>query len=81
MATYEIWRINPATKELIERTTRKRIDAAIYQAHCVAYEIAESFGLRDRPAAHVAINAIHHFDGTREIVALIGDHEVHLFKA
>ena len=81
MTIYEIMRINPATKELIERVQRKRIDAAIYQAHRVAYEIAESFGLRDRPTAHIAISAIHRFDGTHEVVALIGDHEVHLYRA
>lgn len=80
MAIYEIWRINPATKELIERTTRRRIDAARQEAHRMIYETCRSFGLLDRQPGWIALDALQHFDGGQEFRALIGDHEIHLYR-
>lgn len=76
MVTYEIWRINPATQKLIQRATRHRVDAARRCAH----RILAQMDLSDSRAQHVTATAIDRWDGSSELVALIGDTELHVYR-
>lgn len=76
MSTYEIWRINPATKKLISRVTRRRVDAARF----AAVRMLAQMDISAERAQFVTARAIERWDGSIELVALVGDTELHMFR-
>lgn len=77
MATYEIMRISPTTQKLIQRETRHHLDAARRCAH----RILSQMDISDARAQYVTSVAIGLWDGSSELVALVGDTELHLYRA